>query len=194
MPMKTAKQGKRMIDVLVDIDVSDTNESNDAAFEPPQGIKEAVKTACAVAGFTVQEPDLCIRFTTNETIRALNRQWRNKDAVTDVLSFPMQDAPFDLAESLGDIALSVPFIRQDANRLGVCIDAHTLHLIIHATLHLLGFDHMGDAESACMQALEIEAMQTMALHHPYPTENGNYSAPLVFCPLAALLRCSNPHI
>jgi len=160
-----------MIDVLVDDALGGSDESGaDETFEPPQGIKAAVQAACSVAGYASRQPTVCIRFTTNKTIRSLNRQWRNKDAVTDVLSFPMQDAPFDLSESLGDIALAAPFVRHEATRLGLPVEAHILHLIIHAMLHLLGFDHLEDAEAARMQALEIEAMQGLQLHHPYPAE------------------------
>jgi len=150
-----------MIDVVLDSDV---------AFEPPEGIDTAVKAACSIAGFSAAEPILCIRFTTDAEIRALNNQWRDKDAVTDVLSFPMQEAPFNVSESLGDIALAIPFVRQEANRLGLSVEAHVLHLIIHATLHLLGFDHIEDGDAAHMQALETAAMQRMGLHDPYPNE------------------------
>jgi len=152
-----------MIEIIVDADAE--------PFEPPQHIAAAVKTACTVAGFGTVKPVMCIRFATDAAIRALNDQWRHKDTVTDVLSFPMQEAPFDLSESLGDIALAVPFIRREAERLGLSVDAHIIHLIIHATLHLLGFDHIEDDDAVRMQALETEAMQRMGLYHPYPLED-----------------------
>jgi len=151
-----------MIDVIVDSDVG-----GGAVFEPPQGIDSAVKTACALAGYPDVDAALCIRFAPDVEIRALNKQWRNKDAVTDVLSFPMQEAPFNLTESLGDIALAIPFVRQEADRLHLPVDAHILHLIIHATLHLLGFDHLADDEAARMQGVENAAMQQLGLHKPY---------------------------
>jgi len=151
-----------MIEIIVDAD--------EEPFEPPQRIDAAVEAACSVAGFGTVKPVVCIRFATDAAIRALNDQWRHKDTVTDVLSFPMQEAPFDLSEPLGDIALPVPFIRQEALRLGLSADAHILHLIIHATLHLLGFDHQENDEANRMQAMEIEAMQRLGLHRPYPVE------------------------
>jgi len=153
-----------MIDVMVDAGLD---------FDPPEAIDTAVTTACAMAGYADAAPTLCIRFTTNDEIQTLNQQWRSKDAVTDVLSFPMQEMPFDLHESLGDIALAVPFVGQEAVRLDVPVDAHILHLIIHGTLHLLGFDHIEDDEAERMQALEIKAMQRMALHHPYPAREAS---------------------
>jgi len=152
-----------MIEIIVDADAE--------PFEPPQHIAAAVETACTVAGFGTVKPVVCIRFTTDAAIRALNDQWRHKDTVTDVLSFPMQEAPFDVSEWLGDIALAVPFARHEASRLGVPVDAHIIHLIIHATLHLLGFDHIEDDDAVRMQTLEIEAMQSLGLHHPYPVEH-----------------------
>ncbi len=141
-----------------------------ADFEPPSAIDAAVQAACAVAGLEASEAELCIRFCPDLEIRALNRQWRNQDKVTDVLSFPMQMPPVDLSESLGDIALAAPFVRQEAVRLGVPEDAHLLHLIIHATLHLLGYDHIDDDEAERMQQLEREAMRRIGLHDPYPGE------------------------
>jgi len=182
MPMKTVRKLLLMIDVMVDDDLADIvlpdtvlgrdGERGDQVFVPPKGITAAVQTACAVAGFAPSaELTVCIRFSTDETIQALNRQWRDIDAVTDVLSFPMQVPPFDLTESLGDIALAVPFVRQESNRLGLPMDAHALHLIVHSTLHLLGFDHIGDDDTVRMQSLEIQAMHRMRLHHPYPLED-----------------------
>jgi len=153
-----------MIDVLIDDDIT---------FEPPENIEAAVLSACANAGFTTtQDIDLCVRFGSDRTIQSLNQQWRDKDKVTDVLSFPMQVAPFDLSESLGDIALAVPFIIHEATRLNVSAVNHCLHLIIHATLHLLGFDHIDDNDALRMQKLEQQTMHALALHNPYP-ELGN---------------------
>ncbi|MDQ6996039.1 MAG: rRNA maturation RNase YbeY [Mariprofundus sp.] len=156
-----------MIEIIVDAD--------EEPFEPPQLIDAAVKAACSVAGFTAaepaSEPKLCIRFASDHAIRALNKQWRSKDAVTDVLAFPMQQAPFDWSESLGDIALAAPLIQQEAARLDLAVHAHTLHLIIHATLHLLGFDHIQDHDASIMQKLENAAMQEIGLHRPYAVEH-----------------------
>jgi len=162
-----------MIDVLIDADVDDGIDGNTDAesYVSPPAIEAAVEAACTVAGFTAGRPQLCVRFSTDAEIRALNRQWRDKDRVTDVLSFPMQESPVDLSESLGDIALAVPFVRREAARLGLPVGAHTLHLIIHATLHLLGFDHVSDDEAEQMQQLERTAMRRIGLHDPYPQEH-----------------------
>ena len=153
-----------MIDVIVDDEL-------EGIFTSSDHIGKAVLAACQVAGYSGQEPDLCIRFASDDEVRKLNATWRNKDKVTDVLSFPEQVAPdFDFENSLGDIALAVPYIIEEAERLGLPQHDHALHLIVHSTLHLLGFDHIDDGDADEMQALEREAMTLLGLHDPYPLE------------------------
>jgi len=141
----------------------------EADFTPPAGIEAAVTAACSVAGFDTP-PMLCIRFAGDAEVRELNSQWRGLDCVTDVLSFPMQDDSdaIDPNQSLGDIALAVPFVLDEAQRLELPQADHIVHLIVHATLHLLGYDHIDDEEAAQMQQLERQAMQQLGLHDPYP--------------------------
>ena len=153
-----------MIEVIVDDEL-------EGLFTPPDCIEKAVLIACKVAGFSEQSPELCVRFAADDAVRELNATWRSKDSVTDVLSFPMQQAPgFDFTESLGDIALAVPFVATEATRLNLSQQDHTLHLIVHATLHLLGFDHIDDADAEQMQKLERAVMSQLGLHEPYPSE------------------------
>ena len=138
-----------------------------------QRIKQAVRLACSLAyPAQIINPILCIRFADNAVVQQLNAQWRKKDVVTDVLSFPMQnEQDVDFSESLGDIILANAYCKQQAEHLQLAIADHILHLIIHGTLHLLGYNHMEDADAKTMQALEIQAMQQLGLHHPYPLEN-----------------------
>ncbi|GAV20054.1 probable rRNA maturation factor [Mariprofundus micogutta] len=154
-----------MIEVVLD-------EGLEECFSLPDDIDRAVLSACRVAGLTAgSTPDLCIRFAPDSAVQELNHQWRGKDKVTDVLSFPMQEGPsYDLDQPLGDIALAVPFIQHEAMRLNLPQSAHALHLIIHATLHLLGYDHIDDEDADRMQSLEKKAMATLGLHEPYPLD------------------------
>ena len=154
-----------MIDVVFDADV------NHAGFPATADIERAARVVCDEAGFSGQ-PELCVRFATDEDIRALNKQWRGRDKVTDVLSFPMQEGPgYDLNMSLGDVALAARFVRQQASSLNLPVQAHTLHLIIHAVLHLLGFDHVKDEDAKIMHKLEQHIMQHLSLHNPYPNHS-----------------------
>ncbi|HKI61224.1 MAG TPA: rRNA maturation RNase YbeY [Mariprofundaceae bacterium] len=152
-----------MIDVLVDDGVDET------LLPSTDSIRQAVLAAFAAAGLPAIDPELCVRFASDSDVRQLNGEWRNQDKVTDVLSFPMQEGPdFDLSDSFGDIALAMPFVLQEAARLDLPARDHCLHLIIHACLHLLGFDHIHDDEAARMQHHEQRAMLSLGLHNPYP--------------------------
>ncbi|WP_232507713.1 rRNA maturation RNase YbeY [Ghiorsea bivora] len=149
-----------MIDIIVDDDVN--------LLVSQQNIESAVKVSCLEAR-NIRQPSVCIRFSSDEVVQQLNAQWREKDKVTDVLSFPMQDgASFDADESLGDIILAVPFVQSEAMRLNLSVEAHSMHLIAHAILHLLGYDHIADDEAQVMQRLENQVMLKLGLHQPYP--------------------------
>ncbi len=151
-----------MIDIIVDDDVS--------PLVSQQNIESAVKVSCLTAK-NITQPSVCIRFSSDEVVGQLNAQWRDKDKVTDVLSFPMQDeGSFDADEPLGDIILAVPFVQSEAKRLNLPVEAHSIHLIVHATLHLLGYDHIADDEAQVMQQLENQVMLKLGLHLPYPEE------------------------
>lgn len=131
--------------------------------------EQAVMAALQVSEIDCQQPAMCIRLADDAEVHALNAQWRHKDRVTDVLSFPMQDGPeIDPDEFLGDMILAMPFVVKEAARLGLPPHAHAMHLMVHGTLHLLGLDHEDDTEAAYMQGLERQAMQILGLHDPYP--------------------------
>ena len=151
-----------MIDVMID-------EGVDADGIPPLAqIEEAVQAACAAAGFAGQRAELCIRFAADAEVQQLNRQYRQREGVTDVLSFPAQQGERpDFKAFLGDIALAMPFVAGEAERLELPAADHIRHLIIHAVLHLLGFDHTYDEEAERMQELERKAMRQIGLHDPY---------------------------
>ncbi len=149
-----------MIDVLTDEGVTPLIAS--------ALIEQAVKASCVEAKFMF-EPILCVRFASDEAVKTLNEEWRNQDKVTDILSFPMQeDDAVKGGESLGDMILAQPFVQQEALRLGLSAQDHSAHLIVHGTLHLLGYDHITDEDAVVMQSLENRVMAQLGLHQPYP--------------------------
>jgi probable rRNA maturation factor len=80
-----------------------------------------------------------------------------------------EEDELDADDFLGDIILAVPFVGQEAERLNLAVPDHMLHLIVHGTLHLLGYDHIDDKEAEVMQQLENTIMNKLNLHQPYPT-------------------------
>ena len=120
----------------------------------------AVKAA-AVQLKSPREGELSIVLSDDAQVQVLNRTYRQKDAPTNVLSFP-QDGPL-----LGDIILARETLAREAVEKGASFEAHLTHLIIHGWLHLQGFDHQTEAEAARMEAIEIAALRTLGIDNPY---------------------------
>ena len=123
--------------------------------------------------------EISIRLTSDEEVHTLNRQYRQQDKVTNVLSFPMvqPDLINMLANTddgevlLGDIVLAFETCAREAEARGVPLEDHATHLIVHGVLHLLGYDHMTDADADAMETIEHDVMATLGLHDPYPVED-----------------------
>lgn len=103
-------------------------------------------------------------------IAALNADFRGKPMPTNVLSWPAQErtpeTPPDDAE-LGDIAIAFQTCAREAAEQSKPFEAHVIHLLVHATLHLLGYDHVADAEAERMEALEIQILAGLGFPDPY---------------------------
>lgn len=119
--------------------------------------------------------EIAIRLTTDAEVQALNRQYREKDKPTNVLSFPMYDAEelIDLEDErlpeimLGDIAMARETCAREAEEKGIPMATHATHLIVHGVLHLLGFDHISDEDAEEMEALERLIMADLGHDDPY---------------------------
>jgi probable rRNA maturation factor len=119
--------------------------------------------------------EIAIRLTTDAEVQSLNRQYREKDKPTNVLSFPMYDADdlLDLEDErlpeimLGDIAMARETCEREAADKGIPMATHATHLIVHGVLHLLGFDHISDEDAEEMEALERLIMADLGHDDPY---------------------------
>jgi probable rRNA maturation factor len=114
-------------------------------------------------------------FTSDAEVHALNREWRERDKPTNVLSFPMleRDELVALASDgppvmLGDIALACETCAREAGDKGVPLEHHAAHLVVHGLLHLAGHDHeLGEREAEAMEALEVKALALIGVADPY---------------------------
>jgi probable rRNA maturation factor len=115
--------------------------------------------------------DVALLFTDDATVRTINRQWRNFDKPTNVLSFPAAAMPVPEGEvaPLGDIVLARETITREAGEQGKAFAHHTTHLIVHGVLHLLGYDHETDAEALIMEAAERDILTQLGIADPYKT-------------------------
>src|SRR4029450_6323997 len=106
--------------------------------------------------------------------RALNSKWRGKDKATNVLSFPLANIDdlqntniIDRELLLGDIVLARGICEAEASEKGVSVQEHASHLLVHGTLHLLGYDHHDDAAAAEMESREVRALARLGISDPY---------------------------
>ncbi len=152
----------------------------------PEGEWEAIarRAAEAAIGRTPQGPllttealvEISVRLTTDDEVHALNKQYRGKDKPTNVLSFPMVQP--DLLDTvsqnsddgellLGDIVLAYGVCAAEAAERGLPTADHATHLLVHGTLHLLGYDHMTDDEAESMEEIERQALASLGIADPY---------------------------
>lgn len=113
------------------------------------------------------QAELTIRIVDESEISELNRQYRNKDYATNVLSFPVDsDLPLDIP-LLGDLVICASVVAREAQEQRKSLKAHWAHMVIHGTLHLLGYDHIEDNQAAAMEAKEIEYLNYFGFSNPY---------------------------
>jgi len=110
---------------------------------------------------------LAILLTDDEEVAALNEEFRGKAGPTNVLSFPAAENP---EGHLGDIALAFGVCEREAKEQGKPLAAHLQHLVAHGVLHLLGYDHIIEAEAEEMEGLERAVLAGLGIPDPYAAE------------------------
>lgn len=155
-----------------------TDDQN--AVKIPSGTRLLLRRCCHAVliqeGFTGSS-EISVRFVDNETIHELNKQYRNVDRETDVLSFPLgENGQYDTnpatgAYMLGDVVISVEKAVEQANAFGHSFDREMAYLTVHSVLHLLGYDHVnGGLEAVRMREKEESVLAQLDLRR-----NGKYS-------------------
>jgi probable rRNA maturation factor len=142
-------------------------------------VRKAAEAAIAESAFPQlgeagRPIELSVRLAGDEEVRRLNAQWRRKDMPTNVLSFPMAEA-YELEQSdeegpaimLGDLILARGVCEREAGEKHIPVEQHATHLLVHGTLHLLGYDHLADADAADMEGREVRALHRLGVPNPY---------------------------
>jgi probable rRNA maturation factor len=144
---------------MIEIEVEDP-----AWLRSLPGVCEMARSAAEAALEGWDDQSLVVLLADDETVRDLNARFRDKDAATNVLSFPA--APHAGAH-LGDIALASGVCAREAAEQGKPLADHLRHLVIHGVLHLLGYDHVEDAQAEVMEALERDLLTGLGVADPY---------------------------
>ncbi|MDC0430562.1 rRNA maturation RNase YbeY [Candidatus Thioglobus sp.] len=113
------------------------------------------------------DSELLIRFVDPAEIQQLNKIYRHQDKTTNVLSFP-SDLPIEIDEEiLGDVVICNEIVAKEAKMQQKTFNNHLIHMAIHGTLHLLGFDHIEGPEAEKMESLEVEILEKFNINNPY---------------------------
>ncbi|CAK2487239.1 endoribonuclease YbeY [Vibrio crassostreae] len=117
-----------------------------------------------------ENAELTVRIVDTQESHQLNHEYRGKDKPTNVLSFPFEAPPGIELDLLGDLIICRQVVEKEAEEQSKPLLAHWAHMVVHGSLHLLGYDHIEDDEAEEMESLETEIMQTMGFEDPYILE------------------------
>ena len=149
-----------MSDVHIDL-----QNNSDSARLPAEA--DMIRWAAAAVADRRDQAEISVLIVDTEEGAELNQQWRGKEGPTNILSFP-SDLPEELRlPLLGDLIICAPVVEREAVEQEKTLESHWAHMIIHGTLHLLGFDHIEDDEAGEMESLETDIMQTLGYPDPY---------------------------
>jgi probable rRNA maturation factor len=164
--------------MILEIDIdADPEWDSSTGWEPL--VRRAAEAAIAESAFpalidSARAAELSVRLAGDAEVRSLNARWRGKDKPTNVLSFPQADADSlgTTAQAgpelmLGDLVLARETCAAEAAEKDLPLEDHAAHLIVHGTLHLLGYHHEDDAAADDMESREIRALARLGLPDPY---------------------------
>ena len=153
-----------MNDVIIDLQIASENE---------QGLPseaQLIQWATAAVRPTRDDVEMTVRIVDEEESHELNLTYRGKDRPTNVLSFPFESPAEVELPLLGDLVICRQVVEREAVEQNKPLMAHWAHMIVHGSLHLLGYDHIEDAEAEEMESLETEIMQGLGFADPYLSE------------------------
>jgi probable rRNA maturation factor len=163
--MRLAQKRAAVIEAMIDVVIEDEDW--------PAAALEALAARCydaAVAFEPALAGEIALLLTDDAALRALNAKYRGKDAPTNVLAFPGEGENNDTQNGggfVGDIALARETCVSEAKDKHIALQDHAAHLIIHAMLHLVGYDHQADDEAEAMERRETEILDRLGIADPY---------------------------
>lgn len=127
--------------------------------------KQLKNWALTVLKPKIAAAEVTIRVVKTAEMTDLNSQYRKKQAPTNVLAFPLSEA--EEQDLCGDIVICAEVVNEEAKIQGKANEAHWAHMVVHGTLHLLGYDHLSAEDAAIMEPEEIHILQSLGFKNPY---------------------------
>lgn len=156
------------MELFVDLQIATDNKE----AIPEQEIMNTWISTALIAGLESprEEAELTVRIVEQDESQALNSQYRNVDKPTNVLSFPFQNPPGITLPLLGDLVICKDVVENEAKQQNKTLDEHWAHMLVHGTLHLLGYDHIDEQQAHEMEGLETKLIIKLGYVDPYLSE------------------------
>ena len=166
-----------MLDIAIDADGEWDSSSGWDELARAAATAAIAESAFPQLASSERTVELSIRLASDAEVLVLNSQWRGKDKPTNVLSFPLAEQ-YELEQSdeegpelmLGDIILAHGVCEREAAEMHVSFEEHATHLIVHGTLHLLGYDHQDESAATDMESREVRALNQLGIANPYEVD------------------------
>ena len=150
------------------IDYQQAYEGEEAILADIPTSSELERWANVVLAYEgLSEHEVTVRFTDEVESQALNFEYRGKEKPTNVLSFPFEAPPGIEINLLGDLVICAPVISREAKEQQKAVVNHYAHMTVHGLLHLMGYDHIEDADAEEMESKEIEILAQLGIDDPY---------------------------
>ena len=152
------------------VDLQLATEDQQALPDLAQLEKWISTTLLAASDEMRDDAELTVRIVDSEESQQLNHQYRDKDKPTNVLSFPFQNPPGITLPLLGDLVICKQVVEKEAMEQQKALTSHWAHMLVHGTLHLLGYDHSDDDEAEEMESIETKLLIELGFSDPYLSE------------------------
>ena len=149
--------------VTVELTISENVDAKKMSIPDEESFQQWAESACLADEDVIASMQIVGR----GEMQKLNKAYRHKNRPTNVLSFPMQLPDEVKIKILGDLALCVDVINEEAKLQGKSLNAHWAHMVVHGMLHLQGYDHVEDDDAEVMEEKEIDILRKLGFENPY---------------------------